>query len=66
MEYFLLWLILGLIGYMLLAYEDIIRIITKPIRLKEQYTKSEYVLGMVFALVLGPLTIIWFIIKGKN
>lgn len=66
MEYILLWLILGLIGYMLLAYQDVIRIITKSIRLKEQYTKGEYVLGMVFALVLGPLTIIWFITKGKN
>lgn len=66
MEYILLWLLLGLIGYSLLAYQDIMRVMSRSKGLRLEYTKREYLIGMLFALVLGPLTIIWFIVKGKN
>lgn len=69
MVYILLWLILGLIGYCLLAYQDVLKMLE---RLNDSlyldswrlpYTKYEMLRGMLFALILGPIAIVWYIIN---
>ena len=77
MEYILLWLLLGLIGYCLLAYKDILTVISElepPKSTKTEFSfnvilvpsKLEFLRGMGLALVLGPIAIIWFIIEKEK
>ena len=64
MVYLLLWMFLGLVGYMLMAYRDINDTLDKPgLHGPQYYTKWEYTKGMAFALLLGPLTIGFFCLK---
>lgn len=65
MVWFLLWLLLGLAGYSLLAFRDVlVRIEQVSVDPKNydrvNYTTKEFLKGMFFALLLGPLTFIFF------
>lgn len=74
MSYILLWLLLGLIGYSLLVYSDIIEKISfldKDMFLTSDrtefklYSKGEMLRGMSLALALGPVAIMYFIVVKK-
>lgn len=68
-----LWLILGLLGFILLVYQDVHYLIEEAL---EGYYRSEivevsvpspksFIFGMALGLALGPLTFVVLIIKHK-
>lgn len=69
MEWLLLWILLGLIGYCLLAYADILEALetlNNSLYLDKwqlPFSKIEMLRGMFFALLLGPLTIGLYILR---
>ena len=65
MVWLLLWLILGLAGYCVMAFRDVLKRIEQvsvepDMYDRVNYTTKEFFKGIFFALLLGPLTFVFF------
>lgn len=70
MVYLLLWMLLGLAGYSVMAFRDVlIRIeqvsVEPDMYDRVNYTKKEFLKGLFFSLLLGPLTFVFFWLAGS-
>lgn len=65
MVWLLLWMLLGLAGYTMLAFRDVLLRIEQvsvdpQMYERVNYTKIEFLKGLFFGLLLGPLTFVLF------
>lgn len=65
MVYLLLWMLLGLAGYSVMAFRDVLmrieQVSVEPYMYdRVNYTKTEFLKGLGFSLLLGPLTFVLF------
>lgn len=70
MVWLLLWLLLGLAGYCVMAFRDVLKRIEQvSVNPKDydrvNYTNVEFLKGLFFALLLGPLAIIIFYLSFR-
>lgn len=70
MVYLLLWMFFGLAGYSLLAFRDVLKrleqVSVEPDMYdRVNYTNVEFLKGLFFALLLGPLTLVIFYLSFR-
>lgn len=71
MIWLLLWLLLGLAGYCVMAFRDVLRrieqVAVEPSHYdRVNYTTKEFLKGLAFGLLLGPITIVFFYMVGDR
>lgn len=69
MLWLLFWLFLGLAGYAVMAFRDVLRRIetvsVEPdLYDRVSYTSNEFMKGLGFSLLLGPFTFVFFYLGG--
>lgn len=65
MAYLLLWMLLGLAGYCVMVFRDVLTRIEQvsvdpKLYDRVNYTNVEFLKGLFFALLLGPIAIVFF------
>ena len=70
MVWLLLWLLLGLAGYCVMAFRDVLRRIEQvsvdpKLYDRVNYTNTEFLKGLAFGLLLGPICWIMFYLSFR-